>query len=153
MERLNQLIDAFWEWTAVPEIMKKCDISNLMIEPFCFWGFEEMRKKCISKTNENLTVKDIEAILFCIALDDEEEVLLNHYKENASDTFLYMLVSAGIKFPQTNTRWQIAELLQRPLPNRNCFLAELANDSDPYVRKRTKNVQEALAQQSKTGCV
>jgi len=144
MVQLQKLIDGFWEWAEVPQYLRKRELSRLPIEPSYYPNFNEMRKVCISLTNVNLTKDEIENVLFCMALDDEEECILSYYKEHATDVFLTNLVSIGINFPQRDARWQMAVLLQRPISGRKLFLEHLLVDEDLYVRKRAKNTQDYI---------
>ena len=141
MGSINDLANAFWKWAGYSLSWKKIDISKTLMEPLGFPGFEEMKNTCISFINKSLLEEDVDAFLLCMALDEEDECILDACKERANATFLCTIISRGITFPQSNARWQVAELLRREdVPNRQQYLSVLCADPHPYVRKRAHNV-------------
>ena len=144
METLNDLINQFWNWAEIPDYLRDRDITALTIEPLYFPEFDRMRKICISLVNTELEESDINSFLFCMSLDTEEEFILDYCKKNATEDFLCAIIPYGIIYSQTDTRWQIAELLRRPLPNRDVYLLRLLCDENAYVRKRAINVQRDI---------
>lgn len=139
---LKDLIYDFWEWTQVPEQeYGKVDIRELAIDPTIEYPkIDEISELCIQMINTPLDATELDLFLMGMALDSEGEYILSCCIEEASDSFLYEIVSAGISFPQAETRWQVAELLRKDIPGREQYLQALVADSDSYVRKRARNV-------------
>jgi hypothetical protein len=90
--------------------------------------------------NASLTDEEINTFLFCMALDSEDECILDACKESANPEFLSELVRVGVTFPYSEARWQMAELLRGNIPHKTQYLLMLLADSDRYVRKRANNV-------------
>lgn len=81
-----------------------------------------------------------------VALDNEQEVLLDTLSEEASDGYLDRLILTAPAHPQFNARWQAAELIGRhPTPNGRSVLKLLCRDEHPYVAKRAQNSKENAA--------
>lgn len=81
-----------------------------------------------------------------VALDNEQEVLLDTLSEEASDGYLDRLILTAPAHPQFNARWQAAELIgRRPTPNGRSVLKLLCRDEHPYVAKRAQNSKENAA--------
>lgn len=138
MDSIKAHVNMFWKWAGYRE---ETDISRASFDPLSFPGFEDIKNICISRINKPLSAEEIDAFLLCMALDDEDECILDACKESANVTFLCALISKGISHPQSNARWQIAELLKREdIPNRQQYLSALLSDPHPYVRKRAFNV-------------
>ena len=140
MTKLSKLIDMFWKWAGCAESWQGCDITQLPLDPLCFPQFEELRSSCISLINCALSYEELCAFLFCMALDTEEEDILDACKELATNDFLQLLLSEGVFFPQSETRWQMTELIRKEIPDREYYLKILLNDSNAYVRKRAGNI-------------
>lgn len=138
---LKSLLDDFWEWTGTPRsLWGNIDISKLSANPQYYPKFEQLRNKCILMINKSIDTDEYECFLLSMALDNEEEKILDCCKEYANSEFIEGLVSTGISCNQWEARWQIAELLQRQIPNRIGYLHTLCNDANEYVRKRAMNV-------------
>jgi hypothetical protein len=141
MNKLMLLVDAFWHWTGIPkEDWWNVDINDLPIDAAHFEQLGEMCNACIKLVNCSLTDKDTEYFLMGMAINSEDEDILDFMKEYATDTFLYDVISTGVSYPQADARWQLAELLRRDIRERECFLHILSNDPDEYVRKRAENI-------------
>lgn len=141
MDILFQLITEFWAWTELPEInWWSTDIITLEIDPLYFPGFEQIRNICIDMVNMSLTEQDQNIFLLCMALDAEEERILDACKEYGSVSFLQSMLSVGLTHVQSEARWQLAELLRKPIPCREKYLDILLHDSNSYVRQRANNV-------------
>lgn len=140
MKRIRKYIEEFWCWVDVPDHLKSSDITEVTSEPFYFPGFCDMVSICIAYINQTLTNEEMDDFLFCLALDSEDEDILDKCKQKGNEDFLTALVERGISYPQIDARWQIAEILRRPLANREHYLRILLEDKDEYVRKRAKNV-------------
>ena len=140
MERIKEHIAAFWRWVDAPENLKYGDITDVTNEPFYYPGFCEMVSICMSYVNQELSEEELDDFLFCLALDSETEDILDSCKKHGNNAFLTALVERGISYPQIDARWQLAEILRRPLPNREHYLRLLSEDADEYVRRRANNV-------------
>ena len=140
MSDLVQMLDCFWNLTAPTTLGCEQDISTLPFDPLSYPQFHNLRNECINLINSSISQEEINAFLTCMALDSEEELILDACKLCANKAFLYELISVGVHHPQWEARWQVAELLRKNIPGRESFLAELLNDSHPYVRKRAGNV-------------
>ena len=80
-----------------------------------------------------------------IALDNEQENLLDALSDHASDDYLDRLILSAPAHPQFNARWQAAELIRRrPTPNGRSVLQLLCRDEHLYVAKRAHNSKEYL---------
>lgn len=142
MKNLILFVEAFGEWLGNASFWKSQDISLLPVDPLSYPRFEEMRKCCIVSINKDLSSDEMDAFLVCMALDSEEECILDACKKHASNLFLQRLISRGVTHSQYEARWQMAELLQKDVPNRESFLHILLTDNHPYVRKRAENVKK-----------
>lgn len=79
-----------------------------------------------------------------MALDNENEDILDYIVENAGDEYVEVLIQSGVYSPFFHTRWQIAEVLGRRHPtNWADFLEALSKDSNAYVSKRARNIRES----------
>lgn len=141
MDSLELLIYEFWEWTELPvDMWHVTDIVYLSKNTFDFPNIGAICNACFGLINAPLTPKEIDLFLMGLAIDSEDEDILEKCKEEASDQFLYKIATRGIHFPQSEARWQVAELLRRQIPNRDYFLNVLLADSHEYVRRRAYNV-------------
>ena len=137
---INKYVDMFWKWTGNSMSWKDLDIASTTLDPLCYPGYEEMKNICIASINKQLSDQEFDAFLLCMALDEEDECILDACKSFADIDFLCTLISKGVSFPQSGVRWQIAELLRMDIPNKNQYLTVLRSDTHPYVRKRAYNV-------------
>ena len=140
MSILSRMMDCFWEQTGYTFSWKDRDIFSIGMDPLVYPVFGELRNACISLINTPLSEEESDAFLFCMALDAEDERILDACKEQANTEFLHLLLSKGVSFVQSDTRWQMAELLRKDVPDRQYFLQTLLSDSHPYVRKRASNI-------------
>ena len=140
MRSISHLVEAFWKWTGKQGHWNGMDITKLSLEPLSFPRFEELRNLCISMINAPLSESELDAFLFCMALDSEEEYILDACKKHANVDFLSMLLRSGMVFPQRETRWQMSELMKGDIPHKKEFLDVLLSDEDAYVRKRAGNI-------------
>lgn len=144
MSDIIHMVDEFWKWSECQGNWNSQDISQLSLDPLSFPQFVELCHLCISKINVPLSEVEMEAFLFCMALDYEDECILEACKEAGSKNFLCKLLSVGTTFHQRETRWQMAELLREDIPEREYFLGILLNDENAYVRRRAGNVLSNL---------
>lgn len=141
MNKLALLINEFWLWTQLSkDKWKKTDIGDLPVQPTDFPRIGEICDACIALINMPLSPIDISLFLTGMAIDSEDEDILECCK-NANDAFLYDLISNGITHPQSEARWQLAELLRRDIPQRDHFLNILSEDLNSYVRNRANMVR------------
>ena len=140
--RLEEILLRFWAWAeydseSFAEDGFTCPDEK---EPFYFPGIEEMRNLCCALETNPGTNEEIQDYLTCMALDNEEEGILDHCAAHAPDAFVECLASAALVHPQWNARWQIAELLgRRNVPGCEGALQMLTMDPHPYVRRRAEN--------------
>ena len=145
MDKLILLLDEFWNWTGLPrEKWWNVDISDLPIDSTQFDQYGEICNECIKLVNSVLRNDEIQYFLMGLAINSEDEDILDFMKKCASDIFLYNVISIGISYPQADARWQLTELLRREIPERPRFFNILLNDPDEYVRKRAKNIFEDI---------
>lgn len=141
MSELIQILDEFWEWTGNSLYWRTKEASRFPFDPLCFPKFDELRNKCIALINTSMSSEEVDAFLVCLALDSEDELILDSCKEFASSLFTSNLLSVGINHMQVGARWQIAELLRKKdIPNKKGYLNRLLKDPHPYVRQRAFNV-------------
>lgn len=148
MINIDKLLRDFWEWAGISSEEYASSV-NTDLEPFYYPLFSELRESCKDMINTSLNGKEMDAFLTCMALDEEEETILDWCKNIANDSFIEALVYSGCHHAQPNARWQIAELLRcRNVPNRKTVLAFLTTDSHYYVRKRAQNAIQFIHRQS-----
>lgn len=145
MEKI--LLYEFWNWLGMSpshyaEITKNDSGYKNDLEEYMFPQWAELMDKAESIINEGLTDEDsLEFILISMAIDNEEENILDYISRNGNEKFIIALVNKGIRYYQSHSRWQIAELLgRRHLKGWKSFLQILINDSDLYVSKRAQNI-------------
>ena len=142
MSNLLKKTNLFWQRTGFSFSWEDCDIASVVFDPLCFPEFDELQKMCISLINTQLSNKEIDAFLFCMALDAEDECILDACKAQANTEFIHLLLSKGTTCVHSDARWQMTELLRRNVPNKQYFLQILLSDTNPYVRKRASNVAQ-----------
>lgn len=142
MDRLPTLAQEFWAWTGLPqEVWGRADIGKLPVPPEEFPGLDAMRKYCTDRINTDLTKEELENFILCMAVDNEDEEILDACKAQGTAEFLAEVLEAGVDALQPMARWQMAELLRRgDIPNRAELLRKLCRDPDEYVRKRAENL-------------
>ena len=137
MDALAALLTEFWEWTGIPrDKWDTVDYTNYGIDPVLFPKIGELCEICIGLINAQLTSGEMNMFLTALAIDSEDEDILDACKMYAEDDFIASLVQQGIHHPQSDARWQLAELLRRQIPQRAYFLQQLQSDSNEYVRRR-----------------
>mgnify|MGYP000056639152 CR=1 FL=1 len=150
---MNTLLYDFWKWAEItPQEYAEKGIP-LMSEKaeFNYPHFGELIDYAeMLLLHQKLSKEEMTDALTIMALDNENEDVLDYAADNASNALVLELVSLGVTFPQPNTRWQIAELAYRRRPNGfEDFLKLLLCDPDSYVRKRAGNCLEYLANKAK----
>lgn len=138
---LGLLIDDFWKWTKTPQNMWwTVDIRTLKLDATMFPQYWDVCNLAIGMINKIEADCDMHSFLMALALNSEDEDILDACVEYGTDQFIQQVVEAGIVFSQSETRWQIAELLRREIPGRENFLSVLCSDREEYVRKRANSV-------------
>lgn len=145
MVRLRKLIDEYWAWTGLPkDLWGKIDIVYTAKDSVWFPGIKDVCVQCIQMVNQVLSPDEIEDFLFGMALNAEDEDILDYCKVFADKSFISTIVATGVTFGQSEARWQIAELLRKDILGRDNYLSVLQQDADEYVRRRTANVIEDI---------
>ena len=145
--RLADILLRFWSWAGYDARSFSADGFACVDEkePFYFPELSEMRELCYACESGILSAREAEDYLTCMALDNEEEYILDHCAQCAPDDFILSIAQASLGHVQWNARWQIAELLgRRRMPQAEELLDRLSQDSHPYVRRRAKNMREAI---------
>lgn len=141
MDTLSSLVRDFWVWTKLPSTKwNKIDISKLPVPVEEFPELSSMQTCCIRKINTHLTEDELDNFLLCMAVDNEDEEILDACRDVGTNEFIADIIQAGVNHPQPMTRWQMAELLRRDIPNRENYLIQLCCDANAYVEKRAENV-------------
>ena len=105
-----------------------------------FPGLSALETACKTRINADLSPEELEGFLLCMAIDNEDEEILDACKRFGSPAFLHRLLSAGVVHPLPDVRWQMAELLRYAPSAKAKFLPQLLSDVDEYVRKRATNI-------------
>lgn len=93
-------------------------------------------QRAIICLNSNLTYL-VDDILYVLAMDNENENILDFIVEYCNDEQIYIIISYGYIYSFFEARWQIAEIIKRRyLTQYEKYLNYLKNDDNLYVRKR-----------------
>ena len=150
MNNLILLLDEFWRWTGLfKDKWWNVDINDLPLDSTQFDYSGEICNECIKLINTPMSGEEIRYFLMGLAINSEDEDILEAMKMSASDKFLVDILSVGISYPQADARWQLCELLRRDIPDRDYFLNILINDSDEYVVRRARSVLSDILQNNK----
>lgn len=145
---MSSLLEQFWEWLpisyekyAIDGILQSSDYCE---ENFPFFSDLLAYAELIVK-NDFIDNERIDDLLTVMALDNEVECVLELIESDSSEKQLQYIISAGIKHPLFETRWQLAELICRKKPDGYVSLLQiLSNDFHPYVKKRAINCLERI---------
>ena len=98
-----------------PEEYAKYGADSLADKPeFYFPRFQELLNDCETLLKcDNLPMEEIDDILTIMALDNENEWVLDTIERVASDALVAQVVKSGIQHLQPNARWQVAKLAAR----------------------------------------
>ncbi len=144
MSRLNELIidlQNFWQWADT-------DISNYEIngipngiEEIEYPGWENListsQKLILDLEKGEYSDQIILLLLEIMALDNENEDILDMCGSILSRNSLELLITKGVSFHLSHARWQIAELIgKKKDKNWQNYLLLLINDSNKYVQRR-----------------
>ena len=149
---LQTMLNRFWIWAkTTPEEYAfrtsqegckqvKSSLCNGQ-EPFDGPIFYDLRKQAIQTICATIVSEaDLKAFLMVMALDNEDEDLLDFAIDSLSDEMIERIVNMGVNFPQKEARWQVAVLIRRRKPKGwELLLQLLQNDQDEYVRRRAMN--------------
>lgn len=139
--KLGTLVEQFWVWTGLPrDKWGVQDIGKLDTPAEEFPRLFQMQRACIERINTTLSEKEMEDFLTCMAVDNEDEEILDACKDGGSVSFLAGLVRAGLTHRQPMARWQAAELLRWEIPGGAEALEKFRQDPDPYVRRRAEQI-------------
>lgn len=139
-------IHNLWHWLKMTprQYAECCGMGDP--EPYMFPEWEKMLDETFSLIERSrLSTADTECLLTMMALDDENEDILDCLTALGDELLISGLTHAGLRsiFPQA--RWQCAELLgRRSIPDGMVLLRQYANDRDAYVAKRARNAMRAI---------
>ena len=133
-------LEKFWQWSKLtPEEYAQNGMRQKNGEfEDSFLLFDEMIAYAYAMIDTSITdLSEIDDLLTILALDNEEECVLDYITEHSSKVQLDRIIARGLFHAQPNARWQIAELLSRRKPEKYLdFLQVLANDEHSVVRQR-----------------
>ncbi len=139
--KIEELLDEFWSWMGFKNTeWEGIDIAQLPIDISVFPLMDDICRYALAQINLPLTKDEISYFLMCLAINSEQERILQACITNASADFCARIVSEGVHFKQSDARWQLAEILRKDIPDKDHYLNLLCNDDNAYVRKRAKNV-------------
>lgn len=143
---LSDTIDDFWRWIKMSPQEYAQKSRQIDLEEYMFPDWDNLIskvKKTIQKSYSNDEAVDM--VLIVMALDNEDEEVLDFISDNGSDYFVKKMVERSVNHLQPHARWQCAELIRRRKPdNGKRVLKKMLTDSDEYVRKRAKTALEDL---------
>ena len=147
---MRDLITEFWLWLNISKeeymsMSEKQESSNYVdYEEYMFPFWEDLIDEIRNEIDdEKLDLQSIDKILTVMALDNENEDVLDYIVDNASDEYVEYIVQNGSDCLYYNARWQLAEILgRRKTRNWKELIAFLLSDKNPYVAKRANNVWE-----------
>lgn len=143
---LENHMRSLWHWLKMTphQYAERCGTGDP--EPNMFPEWEMMLDETFSLIERSrLSTADTECLLAMMALDDENEDVLDCLTAQGDELLISCLTHAGLHsiFPQA--RWQCAELIgRRSIPDGMALLRQYANDRDTYVAKRARNAMEAI---------
>ena len=135
--KLENELELFWKWSKMD--ISDCETKSVDGTLYLRWNelldlaLEAIRLVENGEKNERL----LEKILEIMALDNENEEILDHCETELNTPNLEHLISVGVSYSLPDTRWQIAELIGR---KKNIewkkYLLTLINDKNKYVQRR-----------------
>lgn len=140
-DKFKKELDLYWKWSSISESKYSQDewIIDSQEWEYPNWSkLMELALKAISNIENGEYSKELaEDLLTVMALDNEDERLLDECEFMLSDKALEYVVRRALKHRQWEARWQVAELLGRKndIFWEN-FLLEFINDSNKYVQRR-----------------
>lgn len=137
---MNDYISGFWEWANIsPAQYAQHGLSREEGDYPHFKELTDYAERIIN--SDQYTAQEIEEVLLIMALDNEDEDILDYLTAHCSEDKLEQVVMQGMMSIQPNARWQIAELIYRRTPAHfKEYLLMLSQDPDSYVRKRANNL-------------
>lgn len=136
---INTLLNEFWAWINLTPQEYACGSSDNSIEEYMFPHWEELLNsayQCIDQSD----VAAITNVLTAMAIDNEEESILDYLTEKANDEYINSMICHLVTHEQPHARWQGAELIARRNPRGGIYiLNQLLHDKNSYVKKRASN--------------
>lgn len=135
---MDFLLKLFWNWLgASAEEYAKNFSKNYEEFMFPHWDKLITETKNVISTEEESQIYNI---LTMMAIDNEEETILEYISDNSSAAFVDLLIQVIPQHIQPHARWQGAELIRRRLTAHGpVILKQLSQDENDYVVKRAKN--------------
>ncbi len=141
-------IEGFWKWAEITsdEYSKSGMSTAKGKQEFEFPDFDNMIIYAKNLLNKNpLSQDDVNDFLTVMALDNENEDVLDYAVRYATAEQIRQLANTCIMFKQPHAKWQMAELVFRTKIEGYCdYLHLLSADSDEYVRKRANHCIKQL---------
>lgn len=142
-------LENFWAWAGMTpeEYAGKDGFDGGLVTEFDYSHFEE----CLNAAKDAirkpiLSEEDIDGVLTVLALDNENEEVLDEMTDAVNPALVLPLCEAGVRHRQAEARWQIAEWIYRVRPSGyRSYLRILAEDAHPYVRRHAKNALDYLS--------
>ena len=145
---MNRTLMGFWKWANItPEeyAIKGIPLTSEKA-PFNYPLYDKLityAERLLQ--NKNLTEEELSDFLTIMALDNENEDVLDYAVAHATESQLEQILPYGMIFLQFEARWQLAELAYRRKPKGYLkYLQMLCDDNHSYVRKRARNCLECL---------
>ncbi len=139
---LSPILDSFFHWLGLtPEEYARREDD---MEEYMFPQWDALISAAEAVIAQEST-EYADELWTAVALDNEQENLLDTLSDQASDGYLDRLILTAPAHPQFNARWQAAELIRRrPTPNGLAVLKLLCRGKHSYVAKRAQNSKKYL---------
>ncbi|GIP20641.1 HEAT repeat domain-containing protein [Paenibacillus sp. J22TS3] len=135
----NKLAD-FWDWSGIKADIYDNQCTTIDETLYIEWdNLISLTQEAVMILKSNSQKKEmlVKPILEVLALDHENESLLDFCEEELGPTETECLIKASISFPLTGARWQMAELIGRKREKGWLkYVLLLTNDSNKYVQRR-----------------
>lgn len=139
--KLRNELNKFWLWSSQTAYEYAKHVWKKEQEEWEYQNWDILMKltqdaiEAIANGEENKELVD--CILETMALDNEDEIVLDECEEKLHNNNLLYLSSIAILHEQSEARWQVAELLGR-CKNENVtgLLIKLIDDENKYVQRR-----------------
>ena len=145
---MNKIISDFWEWlNMTPDQYAQNGIDTLTnTEESDYPHFEDLINYAQTIIDQiECSDEELEDVLLIMALDNEDEDVLDYIQTHCSESRLERLIRLGISYYQPEARWQIALLIcRRKISNAKELLELLSHDIHPYVRRRALNCLNSM---------
>lgn len=145
-DTLKTLLDEFWSWICLTPQEYAMESVNRDFEEYMFPNWMEIMR--VSKQTVTLALLDndsLSSLLSAMAIDNEDENILDFVILKGTNQFIEKLIEIGVSHLQPHARWQCAEVIRRRLPeNGRTILKKMQNDPVPYVAKRAQIAMEEI---------